>query len=72
MHNYRETNTNCDCKEDKNCGCEVLNLGTSCSMYDGEYLSQLDLHKQTNVTEVIGYTIIGYWVLDKVFLRNKH
>lgn len=42
----------CKCEEIKTCECEVKDLGSNCVIYKGEYLPNMRVSNNTNLTEV--------------------
>lgn len=42
----------CKCEEIKTCECEVIDLGSNCVIYRGEYLPNIRVSNNTNLTEV--------------------
>lgn len=46
-------NNKCGCETYSDCECEVKDLGTKCVVYDGEYLPNTNIRKDTQLTDVL-------------------
>ena len=43
----------CKCQQEKDCSCEVKDLGTRCIIYDGELLPNLNVETHTDLTTIL-------------------